>query len=54
MIDVRPRPVLSDAFASAHPAYADATLFDLDRLHFQHRVCRLSGVDKPPLETGMM
>lgn len=29
-------------------------LVRLVRLQRQHRVCRLSGVDKPPLETGLM
>jgi hypothetical protein len=33
---------------------AAATLFDLVRLHRQHSVCRLSSVDIPPLDTGMM
>ena len=33
-------------------AYAGNTLFDLVLLHRQQRVCRFSGVDKPPLETG--
>lgn len=35
------------------PQYQTRTLAALLRLHFQHKVCRFSGVDKPPRETGM-
>jgi hypothetical protein len=33
---------------------AIGALLDLDRLQRQHSVCRLSSVERPPLETGTM